>query len=572
MSEQIRIPGQANKENKLTVLEILRSGQHTVPAHCNGSGRCGKCKIRLLMGTLPVTDADCCFLTKEEQKEGIRLACRAIPEQEILIELPEQEAYRILTDQGENDVNCSAPRMNDTNYSVSRVNDTNYLVSSENDTYCSDEEDKSGSLSGGISFTVESRDNRSKMLNAVIDLGTTTVVLVLYRADGTRIGETAFLNPQRSYGADVISRIQASNEGQRETLQSLICEEIGRRLAALLQSTGNSADELKRVVLAGNTAMIHLLLGYSCEQLGIYPFRPVTLDLLNVPAAELFGTAAGSSRLTIFPGISAFVGGDIVAGMYANGFLNGSLDDGIRLLVDLGTNGEMAVWQGKKLFVASAAAGPAFEGGNISCGTGSVTGALEDITISGGRITERKTIFNGVPCGICGSGVVALTAELLDAGICDCSGKLCEEYFQSGFPFAEATDGHRLCLTQKDIRELQMAKSAIRAGIELLLKRAAAKIEDGEPDISSRRIRFYISGGFGKGINLSKAIRIGMLPKLHSGEIIPVGNSCLAGLEKYLFSTDGDSCLQKITDTAEEISLATEKDFFELYMDYMSFP
>ncbi|MBH1941283.1 DUF4445 domain-containing protein [Mobilitalea sibirica] len=233
-----------------------------------------------------------------------------------------------------------------------------------------------------------------------------------------------------------------------------------------------------------------------------------------------------------------------------------------RKLVDLGTNGEMAVGNKDRILVSSAAAGPAFEGGNISCGVGSIAGAICDIEINkeGNRL---QTIADQPPIGICGTGVVALVFELLQSKLSDATGLLCEEYFEQGYPVAADPQGREILFTQKDMREFQMAKAAIRAGIETLVRCHGITFDEIDT--------VYLAGGFGYQMNLEKAFGVGLLPKELSGKIKAVGNSALGGAVKYLAGESASARVDHILGVSGEISLSNETDFNDLYIKHMFF-
>ena len=215
-----------------------------------------------------------------------------------------------------------------------------------------------------------------------------------------------------------------------------------------------------------------------------------------------------------------------------------------------------------RILVTSTAAGPAFEGGNITWGTGSIPGAICSVKLEGTDV-QVKTIRDQAPEGICGTGVVEITAELVREEIVSDSGVLDDEFFERGFPLAKTPDGKEIVFTQKDVREIQLAKAAVRAGVETLLLRYGIEKED----VS----RVYLAGGFGYKLDTSKAIAIGMLPEEFKDRIEAVGNSSLAGAVKYLSNPDGDKEIRKLVELSDEIGLSSDKDFNEFYMDAMFF-
>lgn len=311
--------------------------------------------------------------------------------------------------------------------------------------------------------------------------------------------------------------------------------------------------------MAGNTTMIHLLLGLPVKSLAISPFKPVTLNSVNLPAAEILNDDFSSAEMHIFPGVSAYVGPDIVSGMYNRSFE--ALRE-LTLFVDLGTNGEIVLGDIKKIMCVSAAAGPAFEGARISCGTGCVPGAISYAGINKGKVWY-STINQEPAVGLCGSGLVDLVAACLDAGIINKSGLMKPEYRKDGLFIEKDIDGNEMRLTQKDIRELQLAKSAIRAGIEILIK---------EFDVTYNDIgKVYLAGGFGNHINADSAVRIGLLPQELKSHIILAGNSSLGGAVDSLLNPDKEEKVMEILKKVHYIELSSTRDFNDKFVEYMLF-
>lgn len=314
------------------------------------------------------------------------------------------------------------------------------------------------------------------------------------------------------------------------------------------------------MVIAGNTTMIHLLMGYSCETLGRYPFTPVNIKTIHTSYRRLFENMVEGLEdweIVICPGISTYVGGDIVSGIYE---LSLSEEKKPCVLVDLGTNGEMAVGCRNKILCASTAAGPAFEGGNIVCGTGSIPGAVCSVERTKKGISVQ-TIGDAPPCGICGTGVVEAISELKDWNIIDENGLMEEAYFEEGFLLSEENGGIRLF--QKDVREFQLAKAAVRAGFETLLLKYGISWEEIE--------RIYIAGGFGYSMNIRKAVNIGLFPEGSEDKVIAAGNTSLRGAARCLLDYNGVEKMESIVDQAEEIQLSGDQNFQEYYMEYIGF-
>ena len=257
------------------------------------------------------------------------------------------------------------------------------------------------------------------------------------------------------------------------------------------------------------------------------------------------------------------------------------------LLIDLGTNGEMAVGNRERILVTSTAAGPAFEGGNISCGMGSVPGAISHVEINDAVVGEPgvrlqnseetkdssrsavqsrvrfQTIGGQPPIGLCGTGVIETTYELVKVGFVDETGMLEEDYFEAGFELARTPEGRPIVFTQKDVREMQLAKSAVRAGLETLLKRYGITYENID--------RVFLAGGFGYKADLEKMVGIGMLPEELRAKTTAVGNSSLAGAARFLTSAGAEERLKKLVEISTEVELSSDKDFNDFYMEYMFF-
>ena len=406
----------------------------------------------------------------------------------------------------------------------------------------------------------------SKKSVVAIDIGTTTVVFAFFK-DG-KIKETfSAVNPQRLIGADVISRIHAASSGKSALLRRQITELVKRGVYAV---TGGTT--LDMTVISANAVMVHLLMGWDVSGLGQYPFTTVSLDFVRSDLQAIAGYPEKIDTV-ILPGISAFVGGDIVSGLYLCGF---DRLEKPSLFMDLGTNGETALLCGNKIYTASAAAGPAFEGGKISCGTGAVDGAVCGVKIarsdkydkksatnafvhdSGEYTTEVITIGGKPPTGLCGTGITELTAELLAGGIIDETGLMRSEYFENGFPVTK-----NIRFTQNDVREVQLAKGAVRASCDTLLKHTGLSWDDLE--------NIYLAGGFSYYMDMEKGARIGLFPKSCIGRIKTVGNTSLGGALTFASDKNAETHIKAIIDRAQTIELAGTTEFNELFIQEMNF-
>lgn len=490
---------------------LLRHGQY-FSADCGGKGSCGKCKVQLIEGKLDITIQDKAMITEKELDKGYRLSCKAHPEEDCVIKIlvGDESDFEIVTDYKTKDIKAAD------------IREDSYVIG--------------------------------------IDIGTTTIAVSLVGTTSKTILKTyTTINKQRAYGADVISRMQASNDGKKDLLRESIRKDLLEGILGVMDGAKVATGEVKKIAIAGNTTMGHLLMGYSCETLGVFPFIPVNIDTIEMPFQTVFASNYLDIPVILLPGISTYVGGDIVAGLLVCEFDKQVMPC---MLIDIGTNGEMAIGNKDKILVSSTAAGPAFEGGNISCGVGSIAGAICNVSINEEKVVYQ-TIGGKPPVGICGTGVIEITSELLEAGLIDETGLFEEKYFKDGYKIAIDGEKTPIVFTQKDIREIQLAKSAVRAGIETLIKRSGLSYEMIDT--------VYLAGGFGYKINIEKAIHIGLLPEEFAGKIKVIGNSSLAGAIQYLTDDNAKEKIEKIKLISKEIELANDKDFNDLYMDHMFF-
>jgi len=491
-----------------TLLDVIRAAGLPIEAVCSGRGTCGNCRVSV-NGT-----------------EG--LACRIEAENGMRVEILEpSEEHVILTD-------SLKPK---------------------------GEPSPFGSCLTKIAFAV--------------DVGTTTVVVkAVDIGSGREAGVRAFSNPQLAYGADVLSRINNAMD-DASLLSGIITGAVDRAIKDIMQNEGAKAAA-EKVVIAGNTTMSYLLLNRRCRSLGLAPFAPEYGINPIYEYADVFGTDTLGCPVLIYPYISAFVGGDIVSGL---AHIERHLETGSNpsyILVDMGTNGEIAYRNGARLITTSTAAGPALEGGNISCGMSGLPGAIYAASYEGDGVFSCSVIGGQAALGICGSGVIDLVAALLDAKLVSETGAFTE----TGDTIAEMTDtnraykqfaiaepddhkgGERVVFTQRDVREFQLAKGAIRAGVEILIE------EMGELPKT-----LYLAGGFGQNIDLSSAFRVGLIPYGLEGSIRLAGNTSLGGCV--------DACLDKgaegplpsldIIAAAREINLGSHKSYNDKFMETMLF-
>lgn len=393
-------------------------------------------------------------------------------------------------------------------------------------------------------------------------------------------------NHQRSYGTDVISRIKASKEkGKR--LKEIVVSDIEKLIQNLLTQTKCSFSQIRQIAVAGNTTMLHLLRGYNCESLGVYPYTPVSLDIEELKAGDIFpdlGDNANNIPVTILPGFSAFVGADILSGLYAT---RPWKMDHEYIFLDLGTNGEMAAGIKDKIYVTSTAAGPVFEGNGIRYGIPGIPGAIKGAEFVNGKLKVR-TIGDLPPIGICGTGVLEIVSALVREKIVDDTGLFADEYFENGYPVCKDEEGNDIVITQNDIRQVQMAKAAVNVGLDLLYEKI--KTFNDKYLSTKERVSGYkdkagkpyviISGGFGAGISFDRIKELKMFPDslFDNGDNIHIaGNTSLLGTAKYLCiaSLYGTKIAREelcmIPKMAKEIELSQDDSFSDRYFDAMNF-
>lgn len=503
MSHRVEIAleplGQTLKVERGTPLrDVLFS--YGVEFPCGGQGRCRGCRVRLLGGSAPVTPEQEAILSPDELREGWRLACQLTAEGPLALQVAQWETA-ILTDHS--------------------------------------------------SFSFTPREGRG----IAVDLGTTTLVAQLLDLQSGRVlGVRTALNPQARYGADVMSRIQfALASGGHGKLVDLIRSKIGSLIQRLVASTDSEETPIRSVVVVGNTVMHHFLGGFDVEPLSHWPFETTAGGAHELPASELGWKLRGDPRVRLLPCLGGFVGSDILAGVLATEIHE---SDSLVALVDLGTNGEIAIGRRERILCASTAAGPAFEGGGISMGMQATTGAITAVRIEEGGL--RCRVQGEVPArGICGSGLVDAVAAGLDLGVIEPSGRFSQ-------PSSRFEISPGVSLTQRDVRQLQLAKGATAAGIRILLKRWNA----GPDDLS----RVHLAGAFGNYVDPASARRLGLID-FPDEAVEPAGNTALLGAKLALFADETEAGgLAEICARIRHVPLAADPEFQEIFVESMAFP
>ncbi len=425
------------------------------------------------------------------------------------------------------------------------------------------------------------KDSTEQIYGIAVDIGTTTVVAKLVNmATGQSLATQAALNPQSKFGDDVISRITyAQTETRLHEIQKIIIDCINDLIDRLCSQASILPEQIYEVCAVGNTTMNHILLKLPVEQLGRAPYKAFSLDAHEVSATDFDLRINPSGNLHTIENIAGFVGSDTTAVALAVDI--DSADD-VTLVIDIGTNGEIILATNGNLYAASCAAGPAFEGARITCGSRAVKGAIEAVVINGDEI-DIDVIADDAPCSICGSGLIDAVAVLLNFGVVEPSGRFLEPgKIQHKLPesilsriirkdgqlafclsYDQITGQPSVFLTQKDIREVQLAKAAIRAGITLLLKKTDLK--------DSGIDRLLLAGAFGNYIRPQSALRIGLLPSVPIERIHFVGNAASIGAQMVLLSQNYRSKARELARRINYIEIAYEPDFQTVFANSMAF-
>ncbi|MBC8470648.1 MAG: DUF4445 domain-containing protein [Planctomycetes bacterium] len=418
-----------------------------------------------------------------------------------------------------------------------------------------------------------------KIFGIAVDIGTTSVVAKLIKMiDGECLATEAALNPQSKYGDDVISRIAyAHNEDKLSELNRDITGCINDLVIKLCHKTGVNAHFIYEMCVVGNTTMNHIFLELPISQLGQAPYKAFSLDAHDLPAWKLHIAMNPAGKIHTVENIAGFVGSDTTAVALA---VDIDSAEKMTLAVDIGTNGELVLGTKDKLYAASCAAGPALEGARITCGSRATEGAIEAVVVNEGDI-DLEVIGNCPARSICGSGLIDAVAVMLELGIIDLTGRfvepanlkdkvspailsrICEQQGEPAFILSDSGAADKIFLRQKDIRETQLAKAAIRAGIKLLQKKIG--LEDADIE------RILLAGAFGNYIRKESALRIGLLPDVPLERIVFVGNAASSGARMALVSQQYRDKARELAKKIEYIEIAHEPEFQDVFADSILF-
>jgi uncharacterized 2Fe-2S/4Fe-4S cluster protein (DUF4445 family) len=533
-----------------TILAAARQAGVLIEAPCNGAGQCGKCAVLVPNGQLShleLHEPPC----RIDPATSRVLACHAEITGDVTITVPQQqESGLVVVGSGASRSVALAPY-------VTRVYDP-----------------KRGTTAlhgGGKQLAEEPGDTRAFNFGIVIDIGTTTLVAALIDlGTGREVASASALNPQSLHAQDVLSRIRfASTPEGLAQLQSELMQALNDLTENVCREGGIVGEQVYEAVFSGNTCMMHLAAGVDPSPLGRLPFTPSITGGFHL-SAGLLGLKIAARGVVYFPHIiSAYVGADISVGILAADLAGLS---GVSLFIDIGTNGELALAVDGNLTASATAAGPAFEGMNISCGMRAASGAIERVSLAPGGTLEVGVIGAAEPCGICGSGLMDLVALLLKHGIIGPSGRFAspEDAPAALLERLEGAAGTRafrvapqVTLTQKDVRQVQLAKGAIRAGIELLLDGAA---------ISSAQLdRILIAGSFGYHLSEESLLILGLLPPEAAGKISFLGNTSRSGGEMLLLNQTLRDELAGIVSRVKSVELAADPAFERVFVEAMKF-
>jgi len=594
-----------------SLLEAAGRADLVIGSVCGGDGICGRCKMIVTEGK--VRDGSSLLLTREEIQNGVVLGCQTFVEDDVSVDIPEETlaSERVTVDEDAQRFRALHPGITRKPYARSPLVQRVFLklpapTLDSNHADAERVQEQITRVTGitslqmglrlvrhlpellrkhdfAVTATLGHRGEITEVMDldggdlsernylAVVDIGTTTVVVHLVDVVGvTTVDAQACFNSQAVYGREVTARIMAAEKRGVTTLQEQIVEDINRLLTTVASRNNISPKDITAVVCAGNTTMLHFLLGLPAENIRRKPYIAACAAPAPFRAAELGVRINPRGLLYCVPGISSWVGGDLTAGILATGLHE---RDDVAMLIDVGTNGEIIVGNKDWLMACSASTGPALEGGSVACGMIAEKGAIEKVYLEDGRL-RFKTIGNAPAKGLCGSGIIDLLAVLLDLGVIDRAGQLVEHSdpdveFQHGrgqFFIARRADGatRDVFLAQDDIDNVITAKAAVFAAAKIMLDRLNLEF--------SQLSHVFLAGGFGSYIDRRNAIKIGLLPDLPLSRIQYVGNTSLWGAKLAAFSTEAFRELHAIRKKTTYYDLLGSDDYVEQFRQAMFLP
>lgn len=580
--------------------DVLNEARLDVEFTCGGRGRCGKCRIKILEGASLPAVAEQRLLNADEIQEGIRLACLTKVRNDLTVELPDWSnlQHHILQTTGDTEIKIE-PHIEKTFVKLREPSladpSSDWLRIKESLNQLNLPQDLSDNLPlsilqklpetireaqyavtlvtyGDQLLAIEKGNTTHIMLGMAFDIGTTTIVGYLMDLHaGTELSVVSTLNPQTKFGADVITRtnfVSQQKDGLKQLHRTLI-EAVNKLLDEVLQKTGLTKENVYALTIVGNTCMHHLFLGVSPQNIAVSPYVPAISAPLVLNASDINININPMGKVFVLPNIAGFVGADTVAVLLATEM---DKDKTIKLAIDIGTNGEIALGSGEKILACSAAAGPAFEGAQISSGMRGAVGAIEHVSFGEGL--KYSVIGDVKPQGICGSALLDAVAGLLELGVVDRRGRLIppekwtnpasvilkmnviEHEGSRAFVLVDSSatsHGRPILVTQHDIRELQLAKGAIAAGIKILLEKYGIAV--------NRVEEVLLAGAFGNYMNPHSACVIGLIPKELESKVRMVGNAAGAGAKQALLSSSEYRRAAAVASFVEFVELGTQPNF-----------
>ncbi|NPV51128.1 MAG: DUF4445 domain-containing protein [Candidatus Methanofastidiosum sp.] len=580
------------------LLDILSEVGIEIEAICGGKGKCGKCKVILdnPKSANEITPEEKRILSEDELKKGIRLSCLVKVHDNLSLEIPDsslQKQLRILCEGISNKIiidpcvkteiiKFPKPRLGGEESLFDIIKNENKENILSIDYYAIKE--LSNKIEYGSEIKLIRYDNEiidicgieKKIYGTAVDIGTTTVVIYLIDLEkGKLIDIESILNPQIKYGEDVISRITYSMKNEVDIPNKAIIDGINLMIDKLCERNNIPNQSIYEMTVVGNTAMHHIFLNINPKSLSASPFTPVISKSINIKPRDTGIKINQSGNIHVLPVISGFVGADTVGVLLATEIYK---KNEISLAIDIGTNGELVLGNKDKMVSCSCAAGPALEGGHLKFGMRASTGAIESAYIEDGTFdTFYKTINDGNPRGICGSGIIDIVSEMLRVGLLDRSGRIIDidderirknssnKQKEFVIEWKENTEINKdITITASDIREIQLAKGAIMTGINILLEKSNINIDQID--------NLYLAGAFGNYIDIRNAIRIGLIPDMPLEKIKPVGNAAGEGAKISLLSKERRIEENIINKKIDYIELAAEDNFNQEFVKSLRFP
>jgi len=578
----------------ITILEAARRLGIDLSAYCGGNGVCGRCRVRVHDLDIPPSEEDQVHLSAEELRQGWRLACTSLVYADGTVAVAEAAAdeERDILSEGETrrvalqpavralPVTTATPDLHRTvsdeelllealQSAAPAAQLSPLLLPQMSEQLRQYHFSATAILIDDLVADLQPPD-QGRIYGLAVDLGTTPVVSKLIDlTSGSHLATAARLNAQRSYGEDVIGRISYASISREHTLrlQQAVIDLLNDSIAEMCRACNVEARHIYQAVIAGNTVMQHLLLGLDAKYLAQMPYVPVFRRSQKRLAADLGLALHPASQIYFMPIIGRFVGGDTSAVLLSLA----EKQTGIWLAVDIGTNGEMILAKDGQFWSTSAAAGPAFEGAAISQGMRAGEGAIDRVSSHAGR-WDIHVIGDGPAAGICGSGLIDAVGALVQTGCLDFTGRLQPDGVlpiirgedQSETISLSGPAGGEVRLSQKDIREVQLAKSAIASAIQILLKAAGVGVEELDA--------LYLAGAFGQYIRKDMAKAIGLLPNIQLDKIHFIGNAAYVGAELARRSTIERAWIERMAGRVQYVEVAGDPEFQTIFSDHLFFP